>query len=535
MTAFEDFVNLELPRRSAFLTYEITSYDGDPNDGSAPAILQGAPKGTWFLQQTGSIYWRKRTSAADSWVIANLNETYEAMDIYVRAADGNDSNPGTSVLPLATIQAAIYKIPQNVNHTVRIHVGPHTGSGYDPPEIHNLNLQANIWIIGDGGGGSSDGFTEIVASATAQSGSTNLLLRTTGGLSASEYYGFGVHFGRTIEILTGAAAGDRKTIRNNDTTDIYPSLPFSAAISNGDTYRIIDPETVIYFASDSPKLVQRCGVGSTITDQSPTYRIGFINFKFSAASSIFANLEESSVVFYGIVTDKRITLDLYSATLNSGLEINNVTSVFSPSVVTDLSVPNNLSWTGWGLSNRGTGTNGQVWVWKGSFNGVCSAGGLSCTLRPTVILNGGSFVGDYIPGLVMYDFTDCYVYGSLQEILFGTLSSPAHMIEVNQSYLRFNCYAANIVYIRSNTDGVQVRNSGICRFFSTQPSGIRITTNSVGIEVDSLGQVEFGSNRPVMTCGGGDLTVDNEFTTYSIGALGSNKLLAELGSGLIRG
>jgi len=60
MTAFEDFVNLELPRRRTLLTLGNTGgYDGDPNDVAAPAIIQGAPLGTWFRENTAGIWWTK--------------------------------------------------------------------------------------------------------------------------------------------------------------------------------------------------------------------------------------------------------------------------------------------------------------------------------------------------------------------------------------------------------------------------------------------------------------------------------------------
>jgi hypothetical protein len=56
---FEAFVNLELPRRSAFLTNAITGWDDDPNDGGAPAILANSPLGTWFREETAEKWWRK--------------------------------------------------------------------------------------------------------------------------------------------------------------------------------------------------------------------------------------------------------------------------------------------------------------------------------------------------------------------------------------------------------------------------------------------------------------------------------------------
>ena len=52
MSAFEVFVQTELPLRSALLQAGAIGYDGDPNDPGAPAILQGAPTGTWYLRAT---------------------------------------------------------------------------------------------------------------------------------------------------------------------------------------------------------------------------------------------------------------------------------------------------------------------------------------------------------------------------------------------------------------------------------------------------------------------------------------------------
>ena len=49
MGAFEDFVTTELPLRPALLIHSDVGYDGDPNSGSAPAVIQGSPVGTFYL------------------------------------------------------------------------------------------------------------------------------------------------------------------------------------------------------------------------------------------------------------------------------------------------------------------------------------------------------------------------------------------------------------------------------------------------------------------------------------------------------
>lgn len=73
MSAFESFVNLELPRRSAHLTVGIAGYDGDPNDVAAPAILKNSPQGTWYLRETPAKVWYRKeiggVGGATSWVV----------------------------------------------------------------------------------------------------------------------------------------------------------------------------------------------------------------------------------------------------------------------------------------------------------------------------------------------------------------------------------------------------------------------------------------------------------------------------------
>lgn len=101
MSAFEDFVNLELPRRSAFLTVAIAGFDGDPNSGGAPALLQGAPTGTWYLRETPvRVFYRKVNSGATDWIEA-LSESEAGVSL-VTTGDMSipvDYNDGSAVDP----------------------------------------------------------------------------------------------------------------------------------------------------------------------------------------------------------------------------------------------------------------------------------------------------------------------------------------------------------------------------------------------------------------------------------------------------
>lgn len=68
-TLFESFVTTELPKRPTLLLSADSgvAYDGDPNDGAAPAIIDASPIGTLYLRaSTGALY-QKQTASAGSW------------------------------------------------------------------------------------------------------------------------------------------------------------------------------------------------------------------------------------------------------------------------------------------------------------------------------------------------------------------------------------------------------------------------------------------------------------------------------------
>lgn len=67
MSAFENFVNLELPKRPVMLSLANTGYDNDPNGGGAPAVVQNSPQGTFFFRTTGNLVYIKNTSSPGSW------------------------------------------------------------------------------------------------------------------------------------------------------------------------------------------------------------------------------------------------------------------------------------------------------------------------------------------------------------------------------------------------------------------------------------------------------------------------------------
>lgn len=78
--------------------------------------------------------------------IGNISVTSSNINLYV-SPSGNDSNDGSSGAPLKTIQAAINRIPQVVNHTVTINVAP--GTYAEDVKIHGFQGSGGIELIGN--------------------------------------------------------------------------------------------------------------------------------------------------------------------------------------------------------------------------------------------------------------------------------------------------------------------------------------------------------------------------------------------------
>lgn len=534
-TDFEIYMAANMPKRSALETYESVGYDGNPNNGSAPAALQNAPKGTWFLQQTGTIYWRKRSSAANSWIIASINETYEEMDIYVRAIDGSDNNLGTSSSPLATLTEAVNRIPYHVNHAIRIHVGPHSGSGYIRPIITQKALNENIYIIGDGGGGGTDGFTELLSSTAALSGSSNQVIKTS-GLSTTEYGGFGEYWGKTIEILTGSAAGDRRTIRDNTATDIYPNAPFSATISTGDTYRIIEPETVIYY-SDPNNLILASGVGTHIDEQYTTDRgnsLFLINFKLETTQSYFEiSFSNTSVVFLGIEFAKRPKITVTRTLFASGVEnINSVADYNVRSAYNDLDTPNEKSWAGWGcvVINSTVGQGSLSLYGGGNYIGSINAEYMNNVRCKTTFVFGSIWGGQYQAILNTHESV-LYISSTFKDILIGSLTATTIGID-NGGYLNIATFGSIKTIIKCSGNVITSKQNGLAIFITS--GGIELyTTSGIGMVTKNHGQIQVSLLPPTISASGNDFSEDNGTTIRSIAVLTNNISFDDLTHGSI--
>jgi hypothetical protein len=157
MTAFENFVTTELPRRSSHLTVEIIGYDGDPNDPGAPDGLKGAPKGTWYMRETPSVTWyRKEVSGvggATSWVVPGGVGVHATTH-----SDGGSDEIDVSNLGSASAPGSGYMVQSNgagglawvTASAPALHASTHQHGGLD--EVATATPAANAISKADGSG-----------------------------------------------------------------------------------------------------------------------------------------------------------------------------------------------------------------------------------------------------------------------------------------------------------------------------------------------------------------------------------------------
>ena len=374
--------------------------------------------------------------------------TFAAIHLYVSDATGSDLNDGSVASPLATIAAAEALIPTEVRHEVVITVQPHGGAGYAWPTFRARvfsGIGVGIYVI----------FPEVsvVSSGdTAQSGSTDELLRTTGSLSV------GALDGLTIEILSGAAQGDRRTIRNNDATDIYPCAEFTAAVVAGDSFRIIEPDSGnILLPSNLVPMVQGTGMANTVGPMEQPVP-GTASEHIPGVTIVNAIITVSPALI--TVADARLTLLGCSIAVSvlygrGQLQLGKHAwdNVRPPSTETSLSIS---SWVGWGVHF----TNGVIFYSASPYiSGYLVMDGTLTARSGRYDLNG------HIKGSLLLQGTNASVDRDTVRISFGKAAPFTNTPQQNPGWISANSDVSAAADLSGNTylemhDETQLTNLG---------------------------------------------------------------------------
>lgn len=299
------------------------------------------------------------------YAVAAYHAGSDITDYYVRLpANGGDDilGNGTPQRPYATPARALFEA-QRGNGRAVIHVGSGT---YPLPRMANVWGSVAFW--GDGGGDpADDGFDELLA-PTAAAGGT-VAGAVTGAFGADLYDGF------TIEFLSGAAAGQRRTIADTQPGAIIPVRNFGPAPAPGDLFRVVQPAIIwtqlpangIWIQNSGAPEMMVFGQPRVNTQADPvTQAVYIVNARLFGNSGAAAVLSNSNVACYGVELEAG-SLEIRGGQLCSGAEDPDGQARGIAALI-----PGTLgAWAGWGLSKRDIGV--YVSAYGGNFFGYIAA------------------------------------------------------------------------------------------------------------------------------------------------------------------
>lgn len=104
MGAFEDYMIANMPIRKVLYNELTVGYDGDPNDGGAPAALKAAPKGTEYYNSANQ-RWIKSVAGETTWVVSGA-------EVIFRPGGVQQGNVYTTFTAVDAALAAMGDIPR---------------------------------------------------------------------------------------------------------------------------------------------------------------------------------------------------------------------------------------------------------------------------------------------------------------------------------------------------------------------------------------------------------------------------------------
>lgn len=276
--------------------------------------------------------------------------TSAPLDLYVDGDSGSDNNSGTQAAPLATITEAEERIPDIVDHTVRVWVQEAT-SAYDVPTFRARVLRDTIYVVGAADNDNFH-FNVLFGPDTGDEGSggdADRQIVTDGGLGVNTYRG------KVVEILSGPAEGDRRLIGDHDDTTLTVSLEFSAALGDDVEFQIVEPSITL---TPPGTLTEGFGNGAVpiainVTDFAPALTL--INFRFDSfalnAGAMRVNMIGIDITGAG-GTDPRFSgrgsLVRVGGDSRDGLDLDARSGpVFG--------APSERSWAGWSMGSSDVG------------------------------------------------------------------------------------------------------------------------------------------------------------------------------------
>jgi len=401
----------------------------------------------------------------------------------------------------------------------------HTGNGYQWEQLKPLLMRDNVWFLVDGGGApGDDGFNEILGPTVMAAGTTTAKIATAGGLIANALNG------KTAEVLTGAATGDRKQIQINDANDIYLSADSSAGIAEGDTFRVVEPKVKFVLPkTDSDglaALVVGCGHGNyDFYAVANTGKICITNCIWVAHPDLpfgAISADSSVVMQLGCECEEDVfALDSADSLLLFGIEDASFPYEIPSAYDDEVGAPQKTSWYGWGFyapvmlsGNMFFGSNitrpgglvGYLVVpaFSSAYINVEVRGGYIYGAAGAIAA-AESFAGDII-ALGGFQTNKLKVYGA-------SATRPAVRAILGQRGYLF----INKVTITGLQNGIEVnRGSILSAFFGNNYCTVNVP--GIGLKMSRAALADIGvpeGDASAISGGAGDISMDDGVTTFA--------------------
>jgi hypothetical protein len=207
----------------------------------------------WYLHSiVGAI---SDASKAYFIAVSGLPPASGVLRVWVDNVNGDDSNGGTQAAPLRSYDEALRRtMADGVSTPTAIVLVP-TGVAYTQTFVPSGPITAPAVVMSDLGNPAS--FTTELAQAAQAGTGANVVVGA--GLIID------AHRGQTLRMTSGAAAGQRRTVRNNTATDITPSRGFTPAPAPGDTFVVERPSVLLEVPANPAAFVGVATLGAPNT------------------------------------------------------------------------------------------------------------------------------------------------------------------------------------------------------------------------------------------------------------------------------
>lgn len=406
------------------------------------------------------------------YAVAGYGADAPIVDYYVRtfANGGRDvTGSGTPGRPYATPARALREAAR-ANGRAVIHLGSGT---YEAPLVKNV--LGSVAFIGDGGGEpTDDGMIEVAGPLVADVGTD------ADGIAGA--FAPGAFDAFTIEGLTGALQGQRRSIADTEAATLVPARRFEPAAAAGDTYRIVRPAVLWENLPREGVWIQNCGAtevlmnrqGISASRDPMIAAIYLCNLELGPSAAQAVVLSNSNVAAYGVLLTAT-NLRVAGGQLASGCEDDNAEARGLSALIPQTPTGQNteFAWAGWGLSSLDLG-GFLAEVYAGTFFGIAAA-----KVKAIAALNGRfTFLGGWVTALLADRLS--YGYVGREQSPYARSEGTVGLDVARNSFVDVDVGA--ILVAQGPQDAIRAREGG-----SANVAGSITATSVTGTAVNCIG------------------------------------------------